>query len=1701
MLQIRLLGQFDLRLDGKRVAIPSRAGQSLFAYLALTAGTPHRREKLAGMLWADTTDEIARKNLRQELWRIRKALSGGEPAKADYLIADEFTLQFNRAAEYWLDAVQLERPDLDLQSLIANLSLYQGELLPGFYDEWVSLERERVDAVFEARMEQLLEQLITAERWIAVQEWGERWLTLSGPREPAFRALMLASGARGDMAKVSSLYQRCAKELMEQLGTEASAETQALYEGLLKESKTLQRAAAQPSATVTFLYTDIEGSTRLLERMGDQYAVALDEHHQILRAAIQKWNGREVTTQGDSFFITFTRAMDAVQCAAEVQRALLSQSWPSGESLRVRMGLHTGEPLIASTGYVGMDVHRAARIGDAGHGGQILLSQTTRELVAHDLPAGMALRDLGEHRLKDLKYPTTLYQLVVDGLPADFPAIRTKFTGVEAPSPGEAPFKGLEFFDVQDSDLFFGREALTDKLVDRLRGVDFLSVIIGASGSGKSSLVRAGLVPAINKTHATWRIHILTPTSHPLEALAIELTRDSESVTAAATLADDLSKDPRSLHLFLSRQTQTLGLSHMVLVVDQFEELFTLCRDAFEREVFIDNLLTALSPSPFQGEGRGEGCVTLIITLRADFYAHLAQYPELRDSVAQGQEYIGPMTSEELRRAIEEPARRGRWEFEPGLVDLILRDVGDEPGALPLLSHALLETWKRRAGHTLTLKGYADAGGVRGAIAHTAESLYQILSPAEQAITRDILLRLTEFGDGTEDTRRRASFEELMSHAADPDEVRAVLNSLAEARLVTLGEDSAEVAHEALIREWPQLREWLSQDREGHILHRRLTEAAHEWELLERDAGSVYRGARLAQANEWSVLNPGALNAQERLFLEASNQQAELEEHEREKQRERELAAAKELAETQRQSASRLRRRNRLITTVGSIAISLALLAVTLGVRSNQHAVTAETNAGLAEAARIRADEQRDLALRAEAAAQVERDRADQAAALSFSRELAVAAKFNLTVDPERSILLALAGLDQAHTQEAENVLHEAVLASRIRLTLRGHEDSIEDMTYSPDGKLIATASLDETARLWDATTGQELLRLVHPAGVGHVVFTPDGSRLATGAGDGLVRLWDVASGNELLTIPAAPKASREIWLAQFLDFSPDGSLLATTADYASEVKFWDPVSGDELFVISDPGWLSVAPGVDLVANQIKFSPNGTRLAISLGSGDAGLGRIEVWEVATRQKLQTMAGHFRFDPILPMDFSPDGTRLAATRGPDDRTTIWDAASGKLLFSLTLENSGNDVRYSTDGTRLLSGSPGGRVKVFDAETGDELLALVGHTGIINKVSERPGCVQPPVAPFEWCGTHLASASSDGTVRVWNISPTGSEELLTLPGSQFALNQDGTRLATVLIPPYNPEGTSLSIHAWDLPVGPRSVESSSHTSSSIEIGPGYQWTFLIPAGIQVAAFDNAPYKFWDVFEEGKAWYPISCCSWESGIDLYNSGRHEPRAAIGDPRTGKVMIWDLLDNEQLRTIQVGEPNEFQRVFLSPNGERLVILNFDTSLETWDVTTGHKLLTLPGPATVENSQLRFSPDEKWLAIGDCTGTVVVRDVASGEEKLRFSGTSACIHSFGFSPDGKLLAVNAGNRGLRILDFDTEQELLTLPGGFEVEFTPDGTRVITATRDERGQQIVRTYLLRLEDIVALAKSRVTRSLTTEECQQYLHVDECPAEP
>jgi hypothetical protein len=297
-------------------------------------------------------------------------------------------------------------------------------------------------------------------------------------------------------------------------------------------------------------------------------------------------------------------------------------------------------------------------------------------------------------------------------------------------------------------------------------------------------------VPALrwNKTSVNWLIYVLNPTAHPLESLATCLIQENGSVARTAALMDDLKREPRSLSLYIKRLVRTAGADHLVLVVDQFEELFALCHSEEQRLSFINNLLIAASEE--------DGPAIIVITLRADFYAYCAGYPQLRKALAQQQEYIGTMSDEELRRAIEEPARCGRWEFEDGLVDLLLHDVGHEPGALPLLSHALLETWGRRRGRMLTLSGYTSSGGVRGAIAETAQAVFvDQFTQEQQAIARRIFLRLTELGDetATGDTRRRASFEELILKPEEEAATQAVLKALADARRHLL---IGEVAHE-----------------------------------------------------------------------------------------------------------------------------------------------------------------------------------------------------------------------------------------------------------------------------------------------------------------------------------------------------------------------------------------------------------------------------------------------------------------------------------------------------------------------------------------------------------------------------------------------------------------------------------------------------------------------------------------------------------------------------------------------------------------------------------------------------------------------------------------------------------------------------------------------------------------------------------------
>jgi tetratricopeptide (TPR) repeat protein len=449
---------------------------------------------------------------------------------------------------------------------------------------------------------------------------------------------------------------------------------------------------------------------------------------------------------------------------------------------------------------------------------------------------------------------------------------------------GKTPYRGLELFDVDHAPLFFGREALTEWLLDALKrkpsGAEnrFLSVV-GASGSGKSSVARAGLLAALKNgkldSSEAWPQAICRPGAEPFFNLAKALTGlAQESVSAVVFDRLQGRKDgERSLHVAVGL---VLGepprAERLVLLVDQFEEIFTLCNDEAERRDFIANLLHAATVAG--------GRAIVVLTMRADFYHRCAAHNDLAAALSDHQVLIGPMTEDELRRAIERPARLAGLEPEPGLVELLLDDIRGRVGALPLLQFALQEVWRRREDYRLTVHSYREIGQLEGALQRKADAVYGSFTPEQQELCRRVFLRLVHPGEGSEDTRRRATLRELLPNdPAQAAAVQSIINRLAdhESRLLTTerratvaGEATVEVAHEALIRGWPQLRKWIEADREGLKLHRRLSEAAMEWSSHDRESSFLYSGIPLAQAREWVKTNPDSLNTVEKDFLDAS---------------------------------------------------------------------------------------------------------------------------------------------------------------------------------------------------------------------------------------------------------------------------------------------------------------------------------------------------------------------------------------------------------------------------------------------------------------------------------------------------------------------------------------------------------------------------------------------------------------------------------------------------------------------------------------------------------------------------------------------------------------------------------------------------------------------------------------------------------------
>lgn len=1264
----------------------------------------------------------------------------------------------------------------------------------------------------------------------------------------------------------------------------------------------------------------------------------------------------------------------------------------------------------------------------------------------------------------------------------------------DAPGLGLCPYKGLDYFDEGDAELFVGREVLTEKLVEnvfRLSSNDQneagrFFAIVGASGSGKSSLVRAGMVPAIrwNKTASNWLIYVFTPTAHPLESLATSLTRESP-LTATAQLIDDLAGEPRALGLYINRALKVNSGTYFLLVIDQFEELFALCRSKVERSAFIDNLLMAAEDA--------DGKAIIVITLRADFYSHCASYLQLRQALARHQEYIGVMSDEEMRRAIEEPARRGRWEFEPGLVDLILQDVGHEPGALPLLSHALLETWQRRQGRTMTLSGYISSGGVRGAIAETAETVFtDQFNHEQQAIARRIFLRLTELGDetATGDTRRRATINELIMKPEESDATQVVLKALADARLVTTSEDSVQVAHEALIREWPTLRGWLEDNREGLRLHRQLTEASQEWSAAERDPGILFRGARLGQAREWADLHKVDINELEIEFLEESIASSDREAAEREAQHQRELEAAQKLAESESRSSKKLHKRAIYLSLALLVTFILVVVSVIfarqadlnsqLAQRGQEKADTASTIAinesyahstaeavavnqrSTAEAAKLQAINQADIRATAEA-------RAEGEARVNLSLSLASAAQqANQSGQGDLALALALESvkLEQPPSQALKS-LRDVSLGTGTRAVLAGYKFPARAVAISPDAQTaISGGCAQEDSQgvclageliLWDLVTLREINRWsAHHGMVNKVTYSSDGQYLISSGLDGSLIVWN----NKGVKIQQPVDLPAQITGLAVLSNSDevllgfdDGSLFLWNITTDKKKDFWTSSSPITALAVASETTRAVTAHQD--------------------------GSLALWDLNTGQRLRSFPDQ-GFD-IRSIVISPDGKQIifGSTLPPRIYIHVIDSQAGSLLREKSLGCMPYDLVLSSDAAYLLVGCYM-EVMLIDLPNWSVQHEFTELTGTINGVS------------ISQDGNLGMTALNDGSLRILNLGKQESYKMLDLEvGELFAIAASPDAKYLVL------SDTAPDIFSqpglWDIEqnkvVMTYSLPISVVLPGAIQISPDNR--YAAAAG----TWSNSPaVLLWDL-KSGR----LQCPPFEGYTVNGRAVAFSPDSRyllagsqLFTGSTGELYLWNVRSCELVRKFNNTE--DVTSIAFSSDGSLAITgIGFKGRVTLWDVATGEAIGRYPYMDGMPVLGVAFGPDNKTI-LGTGLFDLYLWDVDSKAIIRRYTGLTIYPYNLALSADYKYVLAGTMNGELILWDFATGREVDRLNTNLaimSVAFSPDGKIAFAGT--SQGVlikwQLAEKTLPELLDWISV--NRYVRPLTDTEKLQF----------
>ncbi len=1184
-------------------------------------------------------------------------------------------------------------------------------------------------------------------------------------------------------------------------------------------------------------------------------------------------------------------------------------------------------------------------------------------------------------------------------------------------SPPRTPYKGLHAFLEADADDFFGRESLVDRLVARLGeevdGRRFLA-LVGPSGSGKSSTVRAGLIPRLRRGALpgsdTWFFIEMMPGAHPLDEVEAALLR--VATNPPPDLIALLRRDEQGLVEAAGRVLPPDG-SELFLVVDQFEEVFTFVEDEEERARFLAALVAAVEDPCSR--------VRAVVTLRADFYDRPLLYRAFGDLLASRVETVTPLTVEELERAIAGPAQRVGLRVEPALLAQLVTEASDRSGALPLLQYALTEVFERRRDGTLTIADYREAGGITGALAGRAESLLSTGSEATREATRQMFLRLVHVDVEMEDLRRRVRRSELETVEGNREAMAGAIESFTHHRLLTSDRDqvtrepTVEVAHEALLRSWPRLRGWLDSAREDMRNHRQVAEEAAAWAGSGRDASFLLRGSRLDRLQAWAGASSVALNAIEREYLDASMREREAEHQAAQAQRERERLLE--------------RRSNKRLRALVAVLTAAALVAVGLTIVANR-----------------------------------QRQQAAHEARIATARELSAAAVANLDVDPERSILLALEAVNHTRSvdgfvlPEAEEALHRAVIASRFVRFVPGGDEALD---WSPTGAFVAVRpDNDGMVDIRNPETGKTVLAFQGPrARITDVSFSPDGSSLATTSADGTLTVWDVSNGDPLAGMAGRGAASGP-------SFSGDGSLVIGAWSKEGTVRVLDLSTNLVTRTLRD------LPG----ASHTAFDPDGRKIAVATENFLCNGARWKVLVIDLETGDRTVLPGSEPCGASFVSWSPDGRYVSA----NDR--VWDAGTGALRFTLFGHTDEvMDADWSPDSSRLVTGAFDGTAKVWEITAGGarQLLSLSAEdTRVVSEVAFSPD------------GTRVMTNGPGQAARIWDVGPGGDAEVANLPTQapawwlgDVAFLSRGRRVVV-------PNGTA-RLAVWDVATG-RKVGTVGP-----RISPPEGWTTepsfdasLDGASIAIAPGDQTV-GLWDTATRREIFSieaPTEIGTDVNPLDLSPDGGY---LAIGTP-SGGVRIVDR-SGRDVGSLDAG--NRTTGVRFGPDG-RLIAVSTADQVTIWDWRNHTLNATIPAPFV--EGRMDFDPTGRVIATAGDDRWSRIWDVGTGDLRATLPRQPGDIYWLTFSPNGSRVATGTAEGVVRVFDARSGEQLLELPGQrgavAGLAFSPDGRMLVAATHDGPA----RIWSLDIDDLERIARREVTRTLTVDECRQYLHIDGCP---